>query len=486
MHNIDIVIINVPGTISQVPPAAPALLKASLQSHGFICKTIDYNIKFYHNVDPYKISDLEGYFCSESNIELSSEAAELCDRWAKEIADYHPKFVGISVFTYQNRTATRLFCQSLRKYTTAKIVIGGQGLTDGGILGQQKFAKELITAKLIDYYIKSEGELALIELLKGNVLYEGINTDTFNQINDLDSLPIPDYSDYYFDLYEKKVLPITSSRGCVRACSFCDIHDHWEYRYRKGISVANEIIELSKKYNIFNFTFTDSLVNGNLKEFKIFCTTLAEYNKSSKHKIHWSGQYIVRSSKHLNEEYWKNLAESGGERLAIGVETGSDKVRKHMNKNFTNIDLDYTMEMLEKYNITCVFLMIFGYPTETYSDYQETLNMFTRYKTLANQIIVDISFGSTLGILPNTPLYNQANEYHIELDRYENNWIAHDNLELTVEERIRRRKYAAEFAHQLGYIFSDKTLSFIKMLEHQLPLFNKRNKLKKLIKIKKQ
>ena len=37
--------------------------------------------------------------------------------------------------------------------------------------------------------------------------------------------------------------------------------------------------------------------------------------------------------------------------MAIGVETGSDSVRMHMNKKFNNADLDYTMSMLEKYNI---------------------------------------------------------------------------------------------------------------------------------------
>lgn len=483
---VDIVIINVPGTITSTPPAAPALLKASLQSQGFTCKTLDFNIRLYHVIDPIRISDFEGYFCSETNKELQTEAENLCDQWAKEIEEYRPKFVGISVFTYQNRVATRLFCQALRRNSNAKIILGGQGLTDGGILGAQGFAKELINLGLADYYIKSEGEKSLVELLKGNLSYNGINTDTFFQIDDLDSLPFPDYSDYQFELYEKKSLPVTASRGCVRACTFCDIHDHWEYRYRKGDLVADELITLSNVYKINEFRFTDSLVNGNLKEFKIFCKKLAEYNNSTSHKISWSGQYIVRSSVHLNELYWKSLSESGGGKLSIGVETGSDQVRKHMNKNFTNRDLDYTMQMLDKYNITCIFLMLIGYPTETLVDFQETLNMFDRYKSLANRIIVDMSFGSTLGILPNTPLYNRANEWHIELDKYENNWISLDNPELTIEERIRRRNYAAEYAKKLGYKFSDHTETIIKMIEQQIPIFNKRNKLKRLIEIKKQ
>lgn len=483
---VDIVIINVPGTVAQPIHSAPALLKASLQSQGFTCKTLDFNIRLYHTVPAESITDFEGYFCSETNEHLADDAKKMCDNWADEIVEWKPKFVGISVFTYQNRVATRLFCQSLREKTNAKIVLGGQGLTDGGILGPLGFAKELVAAGLADYYIKSEGERSLVELLKGNTTYNGINSDTFTQINDLDSLPIPDYSDYQFELYERKTLPVTASRGCVRACTFCDVHDHWKYSYRKGSNVANEIITLSKLYGTVDFRFTDSLVNGNLKEFKIFCQIMAAHNNSTDNRIQWSGQYIVRAEQHLNEEYWSNLSASGGQKLAIGVETGSDRVRKHMNKNFTNQDLDYTMQMLDKYNITCVFLMLFGYPTETLVDFRETLNMFDRYKSLANRIIVDISFGSTLGILPNTPLYEQANDWHIELDKYENNWFSLDNPELTIEERIRRRKYAAEYAKSLGYKFLDQTDTIIKMIEQQIPVFNNRNKLKKLIEIKKQ
>jgi len=97
------------------------------------------------------------------------------------------------------------------------------------------------------------------------------------------------------------------------------------------------------------------------KNFKNFCSIIAEENKKGRN-ISWTGQYIVRPSIQLDQNYWKNLADSGGHGLAIGVETGSDAVRSHMNKRFTNADLDYTMEMLDKYNITCVFLMVLRIP----------------------------------------------------------------------------------------------------------------------------
>ena len=480
MLNKDIVIISVPGTISENPPAAPAALKSSVEAAGFTCKTLDFNIKL-HQLPDY--TDLETFFCMGLNKEVEQQANDLVKQWVTELLEYNPIYVGISVFTYQNRIATELFCKHLKEYPHIKIILGGQGLTDGGILGAQGFAKLLISKSLADHYIKSEGEYSLVELLKGNLDYPGIDSDNFKQIEDLDNIPIPNYDDYDFDLYKNRTLPITASRGCVRACNFCDIHDHWKYNYRTGGSVAQEMIELSEKYQINKFDFTDSLVNGSLLEFNKLCIILAEHNRNNK-IIKWSGQYIVRAAKHLNEEYWINLSASGAQKLAVGVETGSDSVRLHMNKKFTNVDLDYTMEMLDKYDIGCIFLMIVGYPTETEQDFQNTLAMFKKYQHLANRIITDINIGSTLGILPGTPLYTNANEYHIEVDNYENNWIAHDNPTLTLEERLRRLRVMREYVIGLGYSTNSSSAGVIAMIEQQLPKFEKRNKIKNMIRLK--
>jgi radical SAM superfamily enzyme YgiQ (UPF0313 family) len=480
---VDIIIISVPGITRKLPQAAPALLKGSVEAAGFTCSTIDFNIRFYQEIE--NSSSLETYFATGLNTEEHDRACELVETWTKDILKLNPKFIGISVFTYQNRIATKLFCQQIRKLSDVKIILGGQGLSDGGILGASGFGKQMYNEKLADFWIRSEGEISLVELLKNNLDYPGINSDTFKQIDDLDSIAFPNYDDYELHLYERRVLPITGSRGCVRACSFCDVHDHWDYRYRTGQNMASEVLHFNKQYNVREFNFTDSLINGNLKEFKKFTKILADHNNNnSNNTIKWTSQFIVRSGRQVNEQYWKDIADSGGKNLAIGVETGSDSVRLHMNKKFTNKDLDYTMTMLDKYNITCSFLMIVGYPTETDKDFQETLDLFTRYKKYTH-IIRDINIGSTLGILPGTPLYYNSKELNIELDKYENNWVALDNPTLTIDQRIQRRKILKEHVLALGYtIPEDSSNHILQILEQQKDMFETRRKLKKMIRIK--
>lgn len=483
---IDIAIISVPGVARNLPQAAPALLKASVNQAGFTCTTVDLNLKFYQQVTETNEHDsLQSYFSTGINTQMQPLAVELIKVWAQDIIKLNPKFVGISVFTYQNRVATQLLCEELRKISNVKIVLGGQGLSDGGIEGKSKFARELQEKNIIDYWIRSEGEVSLIELLKGNIDYPGINSDTFKQIDDLDAIPFPDYSDYDLDLYEIKALPVTGSRGCVRSCSFCDIHEHWKYRFRTGAKMAEEILYLSQKHDVQYFTFSDSLINGSLKEFKNFTRILADYNETADKKISWSSQFIVRSPGQVNEQYWQDIAKSGGKHLSIGVETGSDQVRLHMNKKFTNADLDYTMQMLDKYNITCQFLILIGYPTETDQDFQDTLDMFTKYQSMAQRIITNVAIGGTLGILPGTPLHYQAKEFNIELDKYENNWIAWDNPELTLEKRLQRREILKDHVEKLNYRLSrDGSEHMIKLLEERKEMFDSRIKLKKMIRLK--
>ena len=266
---IDIAIITVPGTLSRLPPAAPAILKASVQEHGFTCTTLDYNAEFYREVSNF--SKLETYFATGINTEEQPQAQKLIEKWTIKLLELSPRFVGISVFTYQNRIATELFCESLRKFSkTVKIILGGQGLSDGGIQGKSGFGKKLYDKGLADFWIRSEGEISLVELLKNNTQFPGINSDSFQQVDNLDLLPFPDYSDYDLNLYSIRALPITGSRGCVRSCTFCDIHEHWKYRYRSGESMAAEIVHISKKHEVTQFMFSDSLVNGNFKEFNKF------------------------------------------------------------------------------------------------------------------------------------------------------------------------------------------------------------------------
>jgi radical SAM superfamily enzyme YgiQ (UPF0313 family) len=215
---------------------------------------------------------------------------------AKEVLEiYNPTFIAVSIFTYQCQTFAMLLAQHLKKTNPEiKIIFGGLGLSTQGIQSSDAWAKECKQLGLIDHYIISEGEQALITLLndgKG----KGIDNADWEQKLNIDDIPYPNYENYKLDKYDNKTLMITGSRGCVRKCTFCDIHKHWKrFVFRSGQSIADEMIHQSEKYKIYNFDFTDSLIDGSMKAYRDFISVLSEHNKSADKKLSWGGQFIVR------------------------------------------------------------------------------------------------------------------------------------------------------------------------------------------------
>jgi radical SAM superfamily enzyme YgiQ (UPF0313 family) len=293
--------------------------------------------------------------------------------------------------------------------------VGGAGIGNN-LLDKSKFGESLVKQNLIDFYIKGDGENSLYEYLTTQSSeLSGINSDQWTNLSneDLAQLPIPDYSDYNFDAYDTlenaghRVVPILGSRGCVRNCSFCDIHNHWnKFTWRAGEHVFEEMLELNKKYQSTFFLFQDSLINGNQKEYKKMCLLLQEYNqdKSAEDKFKWGGYFILRPKNQFKEEDWKLTADAGANYLAIGIETLNDEARFHLGKKFTNDDIEFGLEMIQKYNIPVIFLFFTGYITDTEEDInfvEEWLRSHVQY-----QNVMSLNLGTPLGILAGTPLHN--------------------------------------------------------------------------------
>ena len=145
--------------------------------------------------------------------------------YATEIKNHD--LIAISVFSDASCRACEVLCKELKKYN-CKIVIGGQGLAN------ENWCKSMSDAKLIDDYIVGEGEYTFVNYLNG-LQGPGINNHNYEQIDDLDLLPIPDYSLLNLNDYNLKELYVTGSRGCVRKCTYCDVPFLWK-KYRTLIS----------------------------------------------------------------------------------------------------------------------------------------------------------------------------------------------------------------------------------------------------------
>jgi radical SAM superfamily enzyme YgiQ (UPF0313 family) len=491
-----ILFINVPQISLVYPPAATSLLKGICEKNGYVAQVKDYNLQLYNSCHDQNISqELDQYFSlNNAEIVLSSGSREYLESYyqqiIQEVIDINPEFLGISVFTFQCQLFTKQFLDRIRPVFKNKIVVGGAGLASNGIAAAQNdFGNYLLDNGLVDYYIRGEGDYAILALLRGEE-YPGINNDEPVQIDNLDNVPYPNYDDVVHLNYRYTTgtpqIPITGSRGCIRKCSFCDIHVAWKkYRYRSGVRVAQELIHHYEKYKVQNFWFTDSLINGSMKSFREFCQSLTEYYE--KHNLpnryfNWGGQFIVRDSHSMTKQDYTLAANAGMNGVAMGVESLSESVRDHMKKGFTDADLDFALEQMHHNNMNCYFLMIVGYPTETLENFEDGVSKFVEYQKYAlDGTIYGINLGSTASIDEGTPLFYQIDELNMDPDRYNigYNWLSLNNPTLTFRERVRRRIVLQEKLMQLGYKIWNGDSQLLKLKE----AFEKINDRKYKIKI---
>lgn len=449
------------------PAAGTNLLKGIVEKHGFSARVLDLNYKLFEYVGQEIYDNYANYFTLEGTIptELQEQYKQFLQQQINWIVAQNPRYVGISVFTFECQKATKDICIKLRQIAPEiSIVLGGAGLSTTGIANKiPDFGNHMVEQKLADYYIQGEADQQILNLLRGHV-----NSDTvdFIQLDNISSA-LPNYEDVVDNHYlwpnATPTLPITGSRGCVRQCTFCDIHKFWpKYKFRGGYEIAQEMLSLYHRTGIRNFIFTDSLINGSLKNFKELCTELVNYyrdNNLPDRYFTWSGQFICRDAVQFKEHDFEIASLAGMTGVAIGVESGSNQVLKHMKKGFTRQDLDFTIACLQRYRINCYFLMIVGYPTETEQDFNATIEMFEQYQKYAlDGTILGVNLGGTLSLDAGTDLTENA----VALGLYDRNqhsqelfgldWININNPTLTLEERIRRRIILQQRLMDLGYI----------------------------------
>ena len=432
----DVLITSVPYTQTRVAPAAPAILIGMLERHGFSGKFYDFNRLTFGNdaIKNFALGVNPG----------DSQAIDSSFRYhVNKMLEYNPKYIGISLFTYQCIRTAQLLCIYIRTMApNVKIILGGPGLSHNGLHGVNMGA-EWQELKLCDHWVKSEGEHPIIDIMEGDY----ISTPEWTQIKNLDEFPIPVYDSYDWSLYRGGI-PITGSRGCVRKCTFCDIHTHWKkFVWRSGKSIADEMIAQSTKHGVYDFAFTDSLINGSMKAYKEMCNVLRDYNSTAENPLTWRGQFIFRPRNQMPEDIWKLSKEAGLAQTYIGIESLDEGVRDHMRKKFSNDDVIYGVKAMNKYGIEGTFLMIVGYVTDTEETIKNQKEMFEVLSPYAGTSITKVAVGSTLAILPGTPLASMAEDLGITLGTNENDWVGLSNQTT----RLQWRKDLIEHCVKLGY-----------------------------------
>ncbi len=461
-------LINIPLTENLYPSASLAAISPVFKKNNYSVEIKDLNVKLFAEF-PEDISTNISDWC-QLTTNLSDSSKMMLTQWLdKEFSTWSvdsTDVLAVSVFSFYSVRFAQIFLEKLKRYFPDNdIIVGGSGVSSdlGNVTDYIPFGEYIQKNKLATHVIFGEGEISLDRLLNQQS-GPGINHNNPIQIDDLDSLLPPDYSDFDFQQYQDNRLLITGSRGCVRKCTFCDIEVTWpKFKYRSPESCVNEIIEHSKRYGIQRFEFTDSLINGSVSNWIRFNDLLANAKQKDPElsDVSYSGQFICRDEVSQPKIMYELMHYAGARQITVGIESFSESIRNDMKKKFADSAIDYHLSQCAEWGIPNILLMIVGYPGETAQDHQKNINALYRYKKYSDMgTIFMIRWGLTMHIYNDTPLFKNINQYQIDLSQHQHNpdgfdaiytWVSSLNPTLDFVERVRRRVELHKISYDLGY-----------------------------------
>jgi radical SAM superfamily enzyme YgiQ (UPF0313 family) len=408
----DMLVCVVPHYDAFKPSIASFLINGISKQNGFISKVIDFNYELFQNffdvfgdeIDHWM--NIDTFFDSENKALKYDKFVSLLDKWAERILDENPRYVAFSVLTHRNYLCVVELSRRLKEQNfKGKIVVGGVSAK-----WFKDYLNENNSMYLIDHICIGYGESVIEKLLMGEFKEKILISSEI----DFSENFMPDYSDIDMSNYCDKQLYLSTSRGCIYHCSFCQVRYIWDRFVARPIPHVLEEMSLMKEtYNINEFLLTDSIINAIMPHFRNLCNELKKYDYK------WHGMFSIRNKVMIESDY-ELLRDSGCSLLHIGIESGSQKVRKHMGKKFINSDVFETLGMLDRYNVKNCIMFMTGYPTESDDDFEQTKRLISEIKS-RNYKYVDSIRAVALSIkyAPDLKKYETNPNFLKRYDRYE-------------------------------------------------------------------
>lgn len=298
-----------------------------------------------------------------------------------------PDYVGINIFT-QNYDMVKYIIENIE--TGCECFIGGQVV--------KSIYKELLQWDVKNKLniIIGEGEFIIPALVRESCVQkpEEQNGHKFVYRVNNDSIYFPkEISNIFLNRkylgdeitvnhYNEKEIAIITSRGCAFDCAFCggarSLNKDIIIRTRTKESVVMEIRDILSVYpDIKSVRILDDLFLRNGKSIDIANSIFSQFPQLS-----WRGMVHVLSLLGAIDKV-KELRIGNCKELFMGIESGSETIRKRINKLGEPDDIVRVSTEILQNGIDLKGYFIYGFPKETKEDFQKTFELAFRIKEIS-------------------------------------------------------------------------------------------------------
>lgn len=177
-------------------------------------------------------------------------------------------------------------------------------------------------------------------------------------------------------------ISIITSRGCIHDCAFCSaaisMNRDIKVREKKKESIKNELHQISKLYpNVTAIRILDDLF---LKNRQSIIDAIEIFSET---KYKWRSMAHVKTFKEIDHSLLAMLRKSGCIELFIGIESGSKRILKIINKERNSVDTQAILRKILMSNIGVKGYFVLGFPSETEEDFIKTYELAKKIKNIS-------------------------------------------------------------------------------------------------------
>lgn len=248
---------------------------------------------------------------------------------------------------------------------------------------------------------------------------------------DMNTLPTPDYSLVDAEFYARqhrsfmepgsRCLDLNPDRGCPHKCAFCYNLEFNRRRWRAidPDRVVDQVAELVARHKVDAVNFTSDEFFINKKRVRRVCEEMERRGV----RVRWHSDMRVDTFLQYDDDLLRLMQRTGCTELTFGIESGSDRMLKLIDKGITVAEVRAAHARLMHFGFRVNYHFMIGFPDETEEDLRATLALIGALIRAPGVVI----FGPSIFIpYPGTPLFARAVERGFQPPGELEGWISYD------------------------------------------------------------